>query len=209
MKLLVVCDIHEEEESCSRIKKRMESNEFDHLLVSGDLSRNVSFVEEFVSEFPDAFIVPGNWDSKAVGEIMATGRHYAHEKRFELKDGFNLVGFGYSNITPFHTFGELSEQDIYARMSKLNIDENTLLMMHCPPKGYFDDALGFHTGSESILRIITEKKPFAAFFGHIHDHKGTAKLGNTHLVKIPSAKNMQGCIVTIDKRKLKAEFVVL
>jgi len=225
MRALVVCDIHGEEEAVARIRGRMEREHFDHLLVCGDLSRSVSFAEDFLSEFPDAFIVPGNWDSKAVGEILAKGRNYAHGKRIELGNGLNIVGFGYSNITPFRTFGELNEKEIYEGMSKLDIDNNTLLVLHCPPKGHFDEVrdangdiaplvrsveqVGGHAGSESILRIIKEKKPLAAFFGHIHDHHGTAALGGTTLVKVPAGNGMRGAVAEINGRKVDVEFVIL
>jgi len=210
MKLLVVCDIHGEEEALGRIGERMAHGGFDHLVVCGDLSRSASFAEDFITRFPDAFIVPGNWDSEAAGEAMSRCRNYAHGKRFGLADGLNLVGFGYSNITPFRTFGELTEEKIYAGMPGLEIDRNTVLALHCPPKGYFDEVRGgAHAGSESILRIIKERRPLAAFFGHIHDHGGTADLGGTTLVKVPSGNSMRGCVAEIKGRKLDAEFVEL
>ena len=247
MRALVVCDIHEDEEALTRIRDRMGRERFDHLLVCGDLSRSASFAEDFLSEFPDAFVIPGNWDSKAAGEVLAKAKNYVHERRIKLGNGLNVVGFGYSNITPFRTFGELPEEEIYRRMSNLEIDGDTLLMLHCPPKGHFDEVrdanvangdtiamlqhrgapvsktsdigvaplvrsveqVGIHAGSEAILRVVEEKRPLAAFFGHIHDHHGTAALGKTTLVKVPAAESMRGCIVETDKRKLKTEFVIL
>ena len=208
MKLLVVCDIHDEEDAVARIKLKMAKG-FDHLLVCGDLSRSVSFAEDFLSQFPDAFIIPGNWDSEGVNNVMRRAKNYAHGKRFELTEGLNLVGFGYSNITPFHTYGELTEEKIYAGMSALPIDRNTLLMLHCPPKGHFDEARDAHVGSESILRIIREKKPLAAFFGHIHELSGSSNLGTTKLVKVPGANGLQAAIAETNKGKLDLEFVML
>jgi len=215
MRLLVVSDIHDEEAVLERIKEKMApGNGFDHLLVCGDISHNVSFAEDFISMFPSAFIVPGNWDSKNVNETIAKAENFCHGKKISLgkeNDGsFNIVGFGHSNITPFHTYGELSEEEIYTQMSKLDIDENTLLLMHCPPKGYFDDVSDRrHAGSESIQRIIEEKKPFAAFFGHVHEHAGTSKLGSTMLVKVPAAKDMKACSVEFNSRRMIVDFVRL
>lgn len=209
MRALVVCDIHEEEEAVARIRGRMGRERFDHLLVCGDLSRSASFAEDFLSEFPDAFVIPGNWDSEAAGAVIAKAKNYVHERHIKLGNGLNVVGFGYSNITPFRTFGELPEGEIRKRMSGLEIDGDTLLMLHCPPKGHFDEVRGIHAGSEAILRVVEEKRPLAAFFGHIHEHHGSAVLGGTTLVKVPAAEGMRGCIVETDKRTLKTEFVVL
>ena len=218
MKLLVVSDIHDEEIALERIKEKMApENGFGHLLVCGDISHRVSFAEDFIDMFPDAFIVPGNWDSKNVNETIVKAKNFCHKKRIRLGsdggdnlDGFNIVGFGHSNITPFHTYGEHSEEEIYSEMSKLDIDGNTLLLMHCPPKGYFDDVGdGRRAGSESIQRVIEEKKPFAAFFGHVHEHAGTLMLGSTMLVKVPAAKDMKACAVEFNSRKMIVDFVRL
>jgi Icc-related predicted phosphoesterase len=208
MKLLVVCDIHDEEAAVARIRARMAEG-FDHLIVCGDLSRSVSFAEDFLSQFPDAFVIPGNWDSEGVNGVMRKAKNYAHGRRLELAEGLNLVGFGYSNITPFHTYGELTEEKIYQGMSPLQIDRNTLLALHCPPKGHFDEARGAHVGSESILKIIREKKPLAAFFGHIHELSGSSKLGATELVKVPGANGLLGAVARTSGRKLELEFVML
>ncbi len=208
MRFLVVCDIHEEEEAVSRIGQKFREG-YDNLLMCGDLSRSVSFAEEFLSRFPDAFVIPGNWDSEAVGSAISKAKNYCHGKRIELGDGHNIVGFGYSNITPFGTYGELDEEKIYAQMSKLPIDSKTLLMLHCPPKGFFDEARNHHVGSESILRIIKEKKPMAAFFGHIHEHRGSFDLGPTRLVKIPAALELRAVSAEIVDGKLIPEFLVI
>lgn len=207
MRLLIASDIHQEEESIERMKMK---EGYDHLLVCGDISRNVSFAEEVLEAFPDAFIVPGNWDSEAVNKVISKAKNFAHKKRFELNE-LNIVGFGYSNITPFDTFGELTEEEIYSQMSGLDIDQNTILLLHCPPKEYFDEVGGEHVGSESILKIIQEKKPFAAFFGHVHDHSGTRKLdtGNCTLVKVPSASGMRACVAQINCKEMKIEYVIL
>ncbi|PIX31846.1 hypothetical protein COZ60_02345, partial [Candidatus Bathyarchaeota archaeon CG_4_8_14_3_um_filter_42_8] len=108
------------------------------------------------------------------------------------------------------TYGELTEEEIYKQMSDLPIDENTLLMLHCPPKGYFDTTpKGDSVGSDSRFRIIQEKKPLAAFFGHIHEHSGIFELGHTTLIKLPAANTMQACAVSITDKKISAEFISL
>ena len=155
-------------------------------------------------------MVPGNWDSKLVNELASKKPQWLHGKRVELEDGLNAVGFGYSPPTPFFTYGELSEEEIYLQMSKLDIDENTLLLMHCPPKGHFDNVhMVRKIGSESILKIIEGKKPFAAFFGHVHEHVGTEKLGPTRLIKLPPANSMRACSLTINDKRISAEFISL
>ncbi|MEW6036364.1 MAG: metallophosphoesterase [Candidatus Micrarchaeota archaeon] len=208
MRILAFSDIHGEEAALESL--RSISPSYDHVFICGDISQSGVFAEAVLEAFPKSFIVPGNWDNWRVNEILSKQPQWLHEKRAGLGDGLNAVGFGYSNPTPFFTFGELGEDEIYSRMSKLPIDGNTLLLLHCPPKGHFDNVhVVRHIGSESILRVISEKKPLAALFGHVHEHFGTSKLGTTELIKLPPAQDMLACSITIKDKKITTEFILL
>lgn len=208
MKLLVFSDLHDDEAAFESL--RAIAHGFDHILICGDISHSVSFAEDVLKAFPKSFIVPGNWDSEPVNKLLASSSQWVHGKRVKLKNGLSIAGFGYSPPTPFGTFGEISEKDIYSGMAKLKVDRKTLLMLHCPPKGYFDKGLlGRNIGSESILKVIEERKPLAAFFGHAHEQEGIEKLGSTTLVKVPPANNMRACSVLLKDKKLDVEFISL
>jgi Icc-related predicted phosphoesterase len=208
MKLLVFSDLHEEEAALESLRRI--APDFDHVLICGDVSRSVSFAEDVLKAFPKAFLVPGNWDSEPVNKLFASSPQWVHGKRVKLGNKFNIVGFGYSSPTPFGTFGELSEENIHDGMSRLKMDRHSLLMLHSPPKGHFDEGLlGRHIGSESVLKTIKDKKPLAAFFGHAHEHEGTEKLGPTTLVKLPAANSMRACSVSLTDKKLDVEFISL
>jgi Icc-related predicted phosphoesterase len=207
MRILAFSDIHHEEAALESLSKLAKNH--DHVFICGDISRTEIFADEVLKAFPTAFVVPGNWDSEHVNKILSSTRQWIHEKRVDIADGLNVVGFGFSTPTPFGTFGELSEEEIYLRMSKLKIDTNTLLLLHCPPKGHFDNAFMRHVGSESIRKIIKEKEPLATFFGHVHEHHGTEMLGKTTLIKLPPANSMQACSLEIKSRDISVEFVKL
>jgi hypothetical protein len=208
MKFLAVSDIHQEEAALGSIVKIAPS--YDHVFVCGDISRSVPFAQELINSVPNAFFVPGNWDNEAVGKALSASKRSVHGKRVEIGDGLNVVGFGYSPPTPFFTYGEMSEEEIYSRMKKLKIDGNTLLLTHAPPKGHLDNgSLGRHIGSDSILRIIQEKKPLAAFFGHAHEALGVEELDGTTLVKLPPANSMRACVVTEKGKRIHAEYISL
>lgn len=215
MKILAFSDLHNEEIALEGLEK-IASN-FDYVFVCGDTTQNQSFAERVLTISKNIFIIPGNLENKQMNEFLenidseySSTKRYVHEQRVEIQDGLNVVGFGYSNITPFGTYGELNEQEIYEKMSKLDIDKNTLLMLHCPPKGYFDKTPnGLHVGSTSILKIIEEKKPLAVFFGHIHENKGMDRINNTTLVKLPAASNMRACEIKVSNKKIDATIIVL
>jgi Icc-related predicted phosphoesterase len=207
MRILAVSDIHEEEAALESILRLAPS--YDHVFICGDISRTASFAEDAL-KIENAFIIPGNWDNKIVNEVLSKSKQWLHERRADIGDGLNAVGFGYSPPTPFFTYGELSEDEIYLRMSKLPIDGNTLLLTHAPPKGHFDNApVGRHIGSASILKIIEQKKPLAAFFGHAHEALGVEVFNSTTLVKLPPASHMKGCRVEIQSKKMVSEYIPL
>jgi Icc-related predicted phosphoesterase len=207
MRILAFSDLHEDEaalESLTRLSK-----DFDQVLICGDVSRTNHFAQAVLEAFPKAFLIPGNWDNKLINDIFSSSPQWVHGRRKELGT-INIVGFGYSSFTPFDTYGELSEEEIYERMSKLPIDRDTILMLHCPPKGHFDMTFrGGHGGSESILKVIKEKRPLAALFGHIHDHEGVEELDGTTLIKLPAANAMRACSITVEDKGIKAEFIPL
>ena len=208
MKILAFSDLHEEEAALESL--RSIAPDYDHVFICGDFAKTNSFAEEVLEAFPESFIVPGNWDSKIVNELVSQKPQWLHGKRKELENGLNVAGFGYSPPTPFFTYGELKEAEIYSQMSKLEIDENTLLLLHCPPKGHFDKVhMVRNIGSGSILKILEEKKPLAAFFGHVHEHVGTSKLGPTELIKLPPANSMRACSLSITDKRISAEWISL
>jgi len=208
MKILAFCDLHENEAALEALRPL--SSQFDHVFICGDVSRNTLFAEAVLEAFPKGFVIPGNWDNEHVNKLLSSNSQWIHEKRVEIGNGLNVVGFGYSNRTPFNTYGELNEEEIYARLSKLPIDSNTILMLHCPPKGYFDKTpRGDNGGSGAILKVIKEKKPLVALFGHIHEHRGMQRLGPTTLVKLPAADSMCACSLSIENKNINVEFIKL
>jgi len=208
MKLLAFSDLHDEEAALESLAKIAPS--FDHVLACGDLSHSASFAESILDFIPNSFVIPGNWDNGAVNDALSAKPQWLHGKRAEVEDGLNIVGFGYSPPTPFGTFGEMQEGEIYARMSRLPIDSETILMLHCPPRGHFDLVhLVRRIGSSSILRILEEKRPLAALFGHVHEHAGTSRLGATELIKLPPANSMRAASITVKDKRITTEFITL
>ncbi|MBN2478125.1 metallophosphoesterase [Candidatus Micrarchaeota archaeon] len=204
MKLIAVSDIHNEELAFDKLKKILTKEKPDFFLICGDITgSNVSFAQEVTEFYPDTFFIPGNNETK---DVLSGIKNNIHGKRTEIPEGLNVVGFGYSNITPFGTPGELTENEIMNGLEKLNIDRNTILMLHVPPKGIMDEAGGHHPGSTSVLEIVNKKKPFLVLFGHIHENKGVISEEETTFVKIPAAKNYLYALIGIKEKKVKVEF---
>ncbi len=205
MKILVLADIHGDEVALEKMHAQ-KKDEYDYVLVAGDCTNNsTSYMVDFLETFPNAYVIPGNNESSNVLEILRMARHYAHEKRFELKDGHNLVGFGFSNPTPFHTPGEMKDEEIYERLSKLKIDAKTILLVHAPPYGLLDEIKGNHVGSQAIRRIIEERQPYLVC-GHLHEVIGVERLGKTLIVNVPAAEHGKYCSTEIKNGTVCIQF---
>jgi len=198
VKILVVSDLHDDETALERIAAR--AKEFDYVLVAGDIGKGRNFLEDLLAVQSKLFLVPGNGDQDFLEEIA--GEKCLQEKRVEIEEGFNLVGFGYSPPTPFHMPLEYPEEKLYSWMKGLPIDRKTIFVTHAPPFGVLDDVLGVHAGSRSVLRIIEEKKPLVNVCGHIHESEGVGKVGETTVLKVGAAKRGRGGEIDIFNGKM-------
>lgn len=210
MRFLALADIHSEEYVIDRVRVASARGSYDGLLLVGDITNRgpVSFLEELVGQFDMVYAVHGNMDSKEVEERLKELGVSVHLKRVEV-GAYNIVGYGGSNPTPFKTPIEYSEEQIYQELSKMKIDQATILLSHAPPKGIFDSVGELHPGSDAIRRIIEEKKPLASVHGHIHEHEGTQMLGPTHVVKLASATHGNAGVITLMENKVHVEFIKL
>ena len=185
MRLLAVSDLHDDEAALERLAARAKG--YDYVLVAGDVGKGRNFLEDLLDIHPKLFLIPGNGDQDFFEEVA--GEKCIQEKKVEIGDGLNVVGFGYSPPTPFHTPGEYPDKQLYSWMKGLPIDAKTIFLTHAPPYGILDDVLGVHAGSRAVLKTIEEKKPLANVCGHIHDKEGVAVVGPTSVLKVGAAKN--------------------
>ena len=190
--MLIISDAHDEQIFLDKISAIWNNGNYDYLLMLGDITTSVRTIDNFMDKLnknkKHVFVIPGNNEPEMVLKEYERLGIYLHKKRVNIKENgnLNIVGFGFSNPTPFGTPGELSEDEIYNQMSKLNIDNNTILLTHAPPNGFFDDVRNAHVGSKAIRKIIEEKQPLINLSGHIHQRFGIDKLNRTYIMKIPA-----------------------
>jgi uncharacterized protein len=93
------------------------------------------------------------------------------------------AGLGYSNITPFNTPGEYSEEQISEALSAFDQTQPPIyLVVHFPPfGGRLDEyAPGKHVGSPALRAWVDRVRPSYLFCGHIHETAGMSdQLGPT------------------------------
>ncbi|MEW5997140.1 MAG: metallophosphoesterase [Candidatus Micrarchaeota archaeon] len=205
MKILAASDLHDEEAALEKIIAR--AGGYDYVLVAGDVGRSEGFAEDLLSSGGNIFVVPGNGDGDFLAKVA--GKKWLHGRRVEIGEGLNLVGFGYSPPTPFHTHFEFPEEKLYGWMKDLPIDGKTIFLTHAPPHGILDDVAGAHAGSRAVRRIVEEKKPLANVCAHIHEREGVAVMGSTTVLKVAASKRGRAGEIEISNGRMNCRNIGL
>ncbi len=170
-----------------------------------------------------AFVCPGNDDMIEIDEVLKSSRRLevGEGQVIDLDQGFQLLSTGWSNRTPWNTDREEDEDAMAVRLSAM-IDKATapaerlIFNFHCPPHGTaLDEApqltedLGVvgggrvlaHVGSTAVRDAIETAQPILTLHGHIHEARGTARLGRTLSINPGSAYetgDLQGAVIELD-----------
>jgi len=192
MKTLLVTDIHGDHEKLDKIIKR---ENFEAIICAGDLGdaneydeykKNLEkVVEKFNQKDKLVKAVPGNIDTEE--ECVQTLRNHRINlhKKIGSFDGFEAVGFG-GGITPFETPFEPDEEEIKETveiLQKRMKSDTKVAVIHQPPKDTdVDIADGNHVGSQKVRELIENSDFDLMVTGHIHESRGTDKIGETKIV---------------------------
>lgn len=152
------------------------------------------------------FIMPGNDDFPLVDEVLNEAG--AGPSGLENSDGkvvrfgdFEMVSVGYANITPWNCPRDVPEEELAGRIdqavSQVQDFRRCIFNFHCPPlDSQLDSAPELDAqlrpkllsggemkmvpvGSRAVREAIERYQPLLAFHGHIHESRGTAKIGKT------------------------------
>jgi Icc-related predicted phosphoesterase len=179
------------------------------------------------------FVCPGNDDQLEVDEVVANA------KTVELGEGrvvdigdYQMASSGWANRTPWDTYREEDEDVLLERFERMLADlsadpERTIFNLHCPPYNTgLDEApqltaemdlkdAGHSTvpvGSKAVRQVIERHQPALSLHGHIHEARGTHRLGNTLCINPGSTYEqgqLLGVVVDLDGKKKKVKNFVL
>jgi uncharacterized protein len=205
---MFVSDVHEADDAIEWIKAK--TTGYDAIIVGGDLAVQEGtrfgegFLQAAVSTGIPVYFVPGNLDSPDFR--VPKGVVDLHRKKAKL-GAYNCGGLGGSNITPFDTPFELSDEMATRILDKLGYVD--ILVSHCPPEGTACDlANGRHIGSVPVRRYVEREQPLVVLCGHAHDSRGVGVIGSTRVVNAGPLKRGLYAEVTMDgqvKIELKPE----
>ena len=179
------------------------------------------------------FVCPGNDDELNVDDVIRSTARQVElaEGRVVEIDGFQMASTGWSNRTPWHTYREEDEPQLRERITRVAEQvtappERTIFSLHCPPyKSGLDDApeltadmdlkdAGRSTvpvGSTAVREAIERYQPCLSLHGHIHEARGSARLGETLCINPGSSYEqgqLLGAVVEVDGKKRVKKFVL-
>lgn len=159
------------------------------------------------------FLMPGNDDSESVSKFLdeftdGSRTFIDIDEGVANFEGIQLLGFGYSNRTPWNSPRELAEEEIEKRLSALferaeiGKMKKTIAVIHVPPydtvidkapeltkdirpviKG--GDVVMKSVGSVAVRSLLGEYSPMLGVHGHIHESAGVDNIISKSSVKIP------------------------
>jgi len=172
-------------------------------------------------------MMPGNDDEHEVKQIIAQGDWITdgESQVVDLK-GFQVASFGWATTTPWHSPREVTEEDMALRLDEITAglqpDVPTIFNFHDPPSDSGIDlaykmtadmkvemaggqAMMASVGSTSVRSLIERVQPVVSLHGHIHESRGSTRIGSTLAINSGSAYTegvLQGTIVSMHGHKV-------
>ncbi|HYB84527.1 MAG TPA: metallophosphoesterase [archaeon] len=177
------------------------------------------------------YITGGNDDPYEV-ETILRGSNFIIDPEGEvvkIDENKEMISSGFSNPTPWKTPREVSEErlkeEIDKMISKVQDMKNCIFNIHVPPKDsqldtcpQLDDSVyppkpvlkegrlvEFGAGSSSVRLAIEKHQPLLGLFGHIHESRGSIKIGRTVCINPGSEYQegiLRGAIIDLKKDKI-------
>jgi Icc-related predicted phosphoesterase len=161
-------------------------------------------------------ISAGNDDLFEVDEVLKSSKTIeALDGEIVDLDGFEMLGLGYSNMTPWDCPRDITEEQLAAKIDALaggiqRMDQ-AVFCIHVPPYDSGLDAAPELTqdmsmvldpigqpnmvpvGSTAVREAILKYQPMLGLHGHIHESRGVRQLGRTTLVN-PGSEYAEGIL---------------
>ena len=180
------------------------------------------------------FFMLGNDDPISLRPLLdaAPWGTHAEGRVVMLDEGHEMISWGYSNITPWHSHREQTEEQLAAALremaGQLRDPERAIVNVHVPPYGtQLDDAPVLDAdlrvvqvmgqvkfapvGSTAVRDFLLETQPLLGLHGHIHESAGIRRLGRTIAINPGSdyaTGALHGALVTLKDGRVAAHQLV-
>jgi Icc-related predicted phosphoesterase len=157
---------------------------------------------------------------------------HAEGKALEIDDHHQMLSWGYSNVTPWHSHREQTEEGLDRALRGMAAAvpdmARAIVNVHVPPFGtQLDEAPVLDAelrvvqqagqvkfapvGSTAVRSFLEETGPMLGLHGHIHESAGIRRLGRTIAINPGSdyvTGALNGALVTLERDKVSAHQLV-
>lgn len=202
IKILCLSDIHSSNQFLRALNEHLTKNpstklgagKYDLVLCAGDVvslpnKKGMEFLEKFINLITNLhqtklFMVQGNSESEAMIDLMRKKNVLIHLKSKRFRGhGFYGIG-GWMEDIP----------EISNLKSKIS---NAILLTHLPPKRIIK------TQEHENIKTKIDSGPLIHLCGHIHSPGSIWRIGETLVVKIPTAMYGEAAVLEMPGRKIK------
>jgi Icc-related predicted phosphoesterase len=171
----------------------------------------------------------GNDDPPEIDAVLREADHieFLEGRVVELPDGTEVASCGYANRTPWNCPRDIDEPDLERRLravaEQVREPARAIFNFHCPPYDTGIDqgprldgdlrmqqglgGIEMHpVGSTACRRVIEEYQPLLALHGHLHESRGTHRLGRTLCLNPGSEYTegiLRGALIDLEGRKVR------
>jgi hypothetical protein len=177
------------------------------------------------------YVQPGNDDEYDIDELFDGGTSVVNPegKVIQIDENHTMISTGHANITPWNCPRDVSDERLEAMIeamtSQVTDFERCIFNFHCPPYDTvldqapeLDDQMRpslemggkphmVPVGSPAVRRAIDKYQPRLGLHGHIHESRGSQKLGRTLCLNPGSEYGegvLRGVIIDIEKKGIKS-----
>jgi hypothetical protein len=172
----------------------------------------------------------GNDDRMEIDDVLRSSEFliFPEGKNIDVDGKHEMISTGYTNMTPWNCPRDISEEELGKRIdemvSKVADMRNCIFNFHCPP---FDSTIDVApkldkdlrpvisgggevvmvpVGSTTVRAAIEKHQPLLGLHGHIHESKGSVKIGRTLCVNPGSEYGegiLRGALITVEDSSIK------
>ncbi|HEY1853143.1 MAG TPA: hypothetical protein VGG40_01020, partial [Solirubrobacterales bacterium] len=173
------------------------------------------------------YVMLGNDDEPHLREVLAASALEVdcEDQPIELPEGIQMLSCGHANTTPWSSPREMPDAELATHLeqlaSQLEDPSQAVFNLHVPPKGtaidqapVLDESLKpvvrggsvemGAAGSTAVRELIERYQPPLSLHGHIHESRGTVRIGKTVCINPGSEYGegvLHGALVVLDRKK--------
>jgi Icc-related predicted phosphoesterase len=207
MRIAYLVDVHDRFDAVPTAMAQLGA--VDLLIIGGDITTGgtpdeaARAVEDWRPLAPRLLALAGNMDSAAIDARLAELDVALDSRGFTFGD-VGVFGVSGAPKSPLHTPYELADDELTRRIEDgfqaVKDSRVKIFCPHAPPSDTVCDRIpsGKHVGSAVIRAFIERAQPDLTLCGHIHEARGTDRIGRTEVVNPGPVRAGHYALVEVD-----------